>query len=328
MARVAPTSIVGKIVGPIGYGLMGFSRPWAPVDYSVATKIMKTALEQGATFWNGGLHYGTPTANSLHLLKHYFTQHPEDTEKVTLSIKGAYNVKTHLPDGSPEGIRASVEQALSILDGVKKIDIFECARVHPEIPIETSIGALAELVEEGMIGGIGISEASAKTIRRAHAVHPIAAAEIEFSLFTTDALENGVVEACHELNIAIIAYSPLGRGWLTGQIHKHSDLAETDMRRMLPRFQPEVFDNNVKLVEAVENIAERKGVSMAQVAIAWVRAQGAIPIPGATTEDRVLENIKDVVMTEGELQDIHNIIEGFVVKGERYEGKHEKLLNL
>ncbi|KAL4946523.1 hypothetical protein BDV06DRAFT_86902 [Aspergillus oleicola] len=328
MARVAPASLVGKIVGPVGFGLMGFSRPWAPIEYSVATKVMKTALEQGANFWNGGLHYGTPTANSLHLLKHYFTTYPEDASKVILSIKGAYSLATHEPDCSPEGIKSSIETALSILDGTKKIDIFECARVDPNVPIETSIAALAEFVESGKIGGIGISEASEGTIRKAHKVHPITAAEIELSLFTTDALANGVVRACHELNIAIIAYSPLGRGWLTGELRQYSDLAPTDMRRMFPRFQPDVFDNNLKLVDAVDLIAKRKGVTLAQVAIAWVRAQGAIPIPGATTEERVLENLRDVTLTEEELEEIQVALDRLPIKGERYGGKHEKLLNM
>ncbi|KAL4739567.1 NADP-dependent oxidoreductase domain-containing protein [Aspergillus similis] len=327
MASIAPTN-VGKIVCPTGLGLMGFTRPWAPVEYSVATKVLKTALEQGATFWNGGIHYGTPTSNSLHLLKHYFTQHPQDADKVVLSIKGCYDIATHSPDGSPEGIRASVEKALAVLDGVKKIDIFECARVDPNVPIETSIATLAQLVKERKIGGVGISEASAATIRRAHAVHPIAAAEIELSLFTTDPLRNGIVDVCRELNIPIIAYSPLGRGWLTGQIRQYSDLAENDMRRMLPRFQPDVFDVNFKLVEAVEEIAQRKGASIAQVAIAWVRAQGAIPIPGATTEERVLENFRDVTLTPEELDKIQNVLDGLEVKGDRYGGQHEKLLNL
>jgi pyridoxine 4-dehydrogenase len=144
------------------------------------------------------LHYGPPHANSLQLLKYYFDNHPEDADKVVLSIKGAYDPKTHTPDGSPEGIRASVGEALKVLNGVKNIDIFECARVDPNVPIETSVRALAELVKEGKIGGIGLSEVNANTIRRAHAVHPIAAVEVELSLFTTDPLTNGVADTCHE----------------------------------------------------------------------------------------------------------------------------------
>jgi pyridoxine 4-dehydrogenase len=183
---------------------------------------MKTALEKGANFWNGvsvqlvwtdliqsawtvvdrthhqGMFYGTPEANSLQLLKYYFETYPEDAEKVVLSIKGAYNVATHTPDCSPEGVNASVEEALSVLGGVKKIDIFECARVDPKVPIEVTIEALKKLVATGKIGAIGLSEVSANTIRRAHAVHSIAAVEVELSLFTTDPLTNGITTACRE----------------------------------------------------------------------------------------------------------------------------------
>lgn len=144
------------------------------------------------------LFYGPPHANSLQLLKYYFDSYPEDARKVVLGIKGAFDIKTRTPDCSPEGIRASVEEALKILDGAAKIDVFECARVDPKVPIETSVKTLAELVKEGKIGGIGLSEVNANTIRRAHAVHPIAAVEIELSLFTPDVLTNGVADTCHE----------------------------------------------------------------------------------------------------------------------------------
>jgi pyridoxine 4-dehydrogenase len=144
-----------------------------------------------------GIHYGTAEANSLHLIKYYFEQYPEDASKVVLSIKGAFDIKKG-PTGTPEGIRASVQGAVEVLAGTKTIDVFECARVDPDVPIETSVKALAELVKEGKIGGIGLSEVSAATIRKAHAVHPISAVEIEMSLFTPDPLNNGVSEACHD----------------------------------------------------------------------------------------------------------------------------------
>ena len=131
------------------------------------------------------------------MLKYYFEQYPEDADKVVLSIKGAYDFKTG-PNATPEGLRASVEEAVKILGGTKTIDVFECARVDPNVPIETSVQALSELVKEGKIRGIGLSEVSASTIRRAHAVHPISAVEIELSLFTPDPLSNGIVETCHE----------------------------------------------------------------------------------------------------------------------------------
>lgn len=192
--------------------------PWKGLDHAASAKVMKAALDNGANFWNGvssisltiaypttwlthvnqGIHYGTPDNNSLHLLKHFFTTHPSDASRVVLSIKGAYDARTHTPTGSPAALRAAVEGALAVLDGCKTIDIFEMARVDPNVPIEESIEALAELVAEGKIGGVGLSEVGAATIRRAAKITKIAAVEIEMSLFTTDALENGVVEACRE----------------------------------------------------------------------------------------------------------------------------------
>ncbi|KAI1775397.1 aldo/keto reductase [Hypoxylon cercidicola] len=327
MARSAANIVAGKAVGPVGFGLMGLTRPWAPTEYAAAAKVMKTALDQGANFWNGSLFYGPPHANSLQLLKYYFDNNPEDAEKVVLSIKGAYDAKTFEPTGSPEAIRADVEEALRVLDGTAKIDIFGCARVDPKVPIETSVKAMAELVKEGKIGGVGLSEVNANTIRRAHAVHPIAAVEIELSLFTPDPLTNAVVATCHELGIPVIAYSPVSRGWLTGQFRKIEDIPANDMRRMLPRFKPEVFDQNLKLVEAVEAVAKRKGATVPQVAISWVCRQGTIPIPGSTKVERVIENCKDVSLDENDMAELQRIMDTLPISGERYGGKFETQLN-
>ncbi|KAL8711532.1 MAG: hypothetical protein Q9225_007097 [Loekoesia sp. 1 TL-2023] len=301
--------------------------PWAPVDYPIAVKVMKTALEQGANLWNGGIFYGTPQANSLHLIKYYFEKYPEDASKVVLSIKGAYDLKTG-PNGSPEAIRASVEEAVKVLGGTKTIDVFECARADPNVPIETSVNALAELVKEGKIGSIGLSEVGANTIRKAHAVHPISAVEIELSLFTPDPLGNGIADACRELGIPIVAYSPMSRGWLTGELRKLDDIPQNDIRRMLPRFQPDVFDQNLKLVEAVEHVAKRKGMTTAQVAIGWVCHQGAIPIPGSTRIERVIENCKAASLTDEDMAEIQKILDTLPISGERYGGELEKQLNL
>jgi pyridoxine 4-dehydrogenase len=181
----------------------------------MSIEAMRESLAQGANFWNGGEFYGTKERNSLHLLNEYFTKYPEDSEKVVLSMKGALD-----PDnianitGDREGIRRSIDECLKLLDGKKFLDIFEQARVDPKVPIETSINAIAEYVKEGKVGGIGLSEVSASTIRRAAKVHPIAAVEVEFSLWATDILHNGVAAACAENNIPIVAYSPLGRGFL------------------------------------------------------------------------------------------------------------------
>ncbi|XPS69903.1 Pyridoxine 4-dehydrogenase [Ascochyta lentis] len=321
----SPT-IGGRPIGRVGYGLMSLTLPWAPLGYDVASNCMKKALEEGANLWNGGIHYGTPDANSLHLLRYYFEKYPEDADKVILSIKGALS-STREPTGSPEAVRASVDAAYQILKGVKSIDVFEMARVDPEVPIEISIKALAEMVEEGKIGGIGLSEVSAKTIRRANAVHKIAAVEVELSLFTPDPLQNGILDVCHELDIPVIAYSPVGRGFLAGTYRKHSDIPVNDFRHVLARFKPGAFDQNVKLVEAVDDLAQRKHLTTSQVAIAWVVCQGAIPIPGSSNMHRVEVNSRAVELTDEDMQELSSILKELPIVGERYGGVHEKYLN-
>jgi pyridoxine 4-dehydrogenase len=286
---------------------------------------MKAALESGANFWNGGELYGPKNANSLHLLHDYFARYPEDADKVVLSIKGGIELGTFTPTGDKVGITRSVEDCLKILDGKKKIDIFECARVDLKVPIEETIGYLAEFVKAGKIGGIGLSETGAATIRRAAAVHPIVAVEVEFSLFSTDIQTNDVASICAELGIPIVAYSPLGRGFLTGQIKSFSDVTET--QKMGPRFHEENFHKNLELVDAIKKVAEKKGCTPAQLAIGWVKAYSGtkghptiIPLPGATTVSRVEENTKDVHVTAEELKELDEILATKPVEGPRMPG--------
>lgn len=296
------------------------------------------------------MYYGTRDHNSLHLVKYYFTQYPEDADKVTLSIKGAFDTTTFQPTGSPEAIRADVERALEVLDGCKKIDVFEMARVDRKVPIEESVQALADLVKEGKIGGVGLSEVGAASIRRAAKVTKIEAVEIEFSLFTTDPLSNGILAACEEckysasrrvaegnafsnrltaVDIPVIAYSPVGRGFLTGQIRKLEDMDADDLRRHYPRYQPDVFDQNFKLVEAVEQIAKRKGVPLAAVAIAWSRQQGSmiVPLPGASKAEQVVQNCTVVELSNEELSEMDKLLKSLPVAGGRYPGRFADQLN-
>jgi len=213
----------------------------------------------------------------------------------------------------------------------KHLDIFECARVDPNVPIETTISTIAEYVKSGKISGIGLSEASAKTIRAAHAVHPIAGVEVEVSLWATEIWENGVADACRELGIPVIAYSPLGRGFLTGEIKSIDDIPEGDMRRHFDRFQPENFAQNLELVAATQKVADKKGISVGQVALAWVRSKSkdglvVIPIPGATNEKRVQENSTEFNLTPGEEEEIEHIIKSVEIRGLRYNRVMEKTL--
>ncbi|KAJ5860444.1 uncharacterized protein N7529_007754 [Penicillium soppii] len=318
--------LVGKEVGPTGYGTMGMTwRPQPPAQ-EVCFETLNTTLELGANFWNGGELYGTPEYNSLHLLNKYFTKYPENAEKVVLSIKGGLKKGVLIPDGSEENIRRSVDECLRLLDGKKKIDIFECARQDPQVPVEQTIDVLAQYVKEGKIGGIGLSEVDAGTIRRAHKVHPIAAVEVEMSMWSTDILENDVAKTCAELDIPIVAYSPLGRGVLTGAVSSLADIPEGDIRHHMSRFKEENFQQNLKLINEVKELANRKGAAPAQIALAWVRSQSGrpgmptiIPIPGGTTKDKVIENMSGTqVLSDAELAEIDAILKSNVVAGARY----------
>ncbi|CUS15427.1 unnamed protein product [Tuber aestivum] len=327
-------TICNTPVGSTGYGLLGFTwRPHQTPDEQ-AFAAMKKAIEKGAICWNSGEFYGTPDPTlGLQLLHRYFKKYPEDASKVILSIKGCVDMSNLRALGSPADVRKSVDNTLRILDGVKKIDIFECARVDPRTPIEETIGALAECVREGKIGGIGLSESGAATIRRAHAVHPIAAVEIEYSLWATEIRTNGVASVCAELNIPIVAYSPLGKGFLTGEIKSPEDLPENDFRRRFSRFQPENFKINIELVNRVEGLAKKKGCTPAQLAMEWVRYQSGrdgmpdlLPIPGATTAGRVEENCQEVGLTEEEYSELEGIIGSNQIVGGRYFEAAESLL--
>ncbi|KAJ3021980.1 Pyridoxine 4-dehydrogenase [Thoreauomyces humboldtii] len=322
-----------KNVGVTGFGLMGFT--WRPTQTpdEQAFAALKEALKHSANFWNAGEFYGTPTPTlNLELLNRYFQKYPEDADKVVLSIKGGINLETFSPDGSKEGIARSIGNIIKHLGTTKRIDIFECARVDKSTPIEETIGYLAEYVKDGTIGGIGLSEVSAATIRRAATVHPIAAVELELSLWSTGPLDNGAAKACAELGIPIVAYSPLGRGLLTGQIKKLDDLPADDRRRTFDRFQPDTFAANLAILDAIEafaaNASKRSGrtVTTGQLALAWVRAISeapglpvVIPIPGATTAARVEENTANPYrLSVEEKKELDGVLAKFDVKGGRY----------
>ncbi|KAB5542673.1 NADP-dependent oxidoreductase domain-containing protein [Coniochaeta sp. 2T2.1] len=322
-----PQTIAGKPVGSVGFGMMNLTMS-GKITHKEAIKPMKVALENGANFWNAGTFYGPPNANSLHLLKYYFTKYPEDAPRVVLSLKGAYDLRRQAPDCSPEGLRAAVDEALGVLDGTKTIDLFECARIDPAVSVGTTVRALAELIREGKIGSYGLSEVSPATIRRAYAVHPPAAVEEELSLFTRHVLdEGGVAETCRELGIPLVGYSPLGAGWLTGRFKTLDDLPAGDYRRHFPRFQPGAFELNVKLAEVVETVARKKGCTSAQIAIAWVMRQGVLAIPGATKASRVEENCKFVELTAAEAAELQEAVDHTAVAGDRYPEAAQKHLN-
>lgn len=294
--------------------------------------MFKTALATGATIWSGADYYGTPDANSLHLMNRYFAAYPADAEKVTLVLKGGV-VDASTMDCTPEGMRRTVENCNRLLDGRKKIDFFGPARIDPKIPIETTIGALGDLVKEGLISGIILSEASASTIRKAEKVHHIAMVEAEISLWATDVLHNGVATTCSELGITMLAHTPLGRGMLAGKFQSHEDVANGEYHSMFPRFQGENFENNLKLVKELHKISSKKGCTDAQLALAWLRYQGGmdgfptiIPLAGARSAERVKENNEDIKLTVAEDAVIETILQSFPIAGERYPDVAASLL--
>ena len=323
-------TIANKPVGPTGYGMMNLTWRTTPIPDAQAFATLKAALASGANLWNGGEFYGTPDTNSLLLLKRYFTRYPEDADKVILSIKGCTAPGTLEPDGSAKNVRRSVEDCLKMLDGTKSIDIFEAARVDPKVGIEATTTALAELVKEGKIGSIGLSEATADQIRAAAAVHPIAAVEVEMSIQTPDILHNGVAAACGDLGIPIVAYSPLGRGLLTATITKPEHLDKDDIRFYLARFQGDALEKNAALGLAIQKLADAKRATAAQVAIAWVRSFSQkegygviVPIPGSTTAERAVENSQEVELTEADLREIEDLMKGIHVVGARGASEYD-----
>ncbi|KAK3695470.1 NADP-dependent oxidoreductase domain-containing protein [Podospora appendiculata] len=312
-------------VGPTGFGLMGFTWRASPPPQDQAFEAMRAALKNGLTFWNGGDFYGPPEYNSLVLLERYFAKYPEDADKVVLSIKGGYDTTQGKVDSSPEGIRRSVDTTLKQLKGRKKLDIFECARRDPNVPLEVTFGVLQEYIDKGLLGGISLSEVSAATIHEAVKITKIVAVEVELSLFATQVLNNGVAAACAQYNIPLVAYSPVGRGMLTGQFKSHGDIPKDSPIYHFPWFTPENFDNNIQLAKQVESLAAKKGCTPAQLAISWTRSLSKrpgmpviIPIPGATTVDRVNENSQFVEISDEEMDEIDATLAKFVVKGGRY----------
>ena len=232
-------------------------------------------------------------------------------------------------DGSPENAHRCCDLSLKRL-GIDVIDLYYLHRVDPAVPIEDTVGAMADLVRAGKVRYIGLSEASAATVRRAHKVHPIAAVQNEYSLFTRDP-EGELLPTLRELGTSLVAYSPLGRGFLGARFRTIDELAPNDWRRGNPRFQGEQFQHNVAIADTVAEIARAKGVTPAQLALAWVLAQGEdiVPIPGTSNAQRLEENVRslDIVLTTGDLDRLERAAPKGAVAGERYESGMMQLIN-
>ncbi|GAB3605054.1 aldo/keto reductase [Conyzicola nivalis] len=291
----------GLTVSAIGLGAMGMSAFYGSSDEGESIATLRHAIDTGVTFVDTAEAYG-PFENEKLIARALGDRRDEVVLATKASSETDDDGTVHGRNGTPEYIRRAADRSLRHL-GTDVIDLYYLHRVDPNVPIEESVGAMAELVAAGKVRHIGLSEASEATIRRAHAVHPLAAVQSEFSLFSRDVLHNGEFAAMRELGIGLVAFSPLGRGVLTSGVRSLDDLAPDDARRGLPRFQPDAFAANRALVARLEAIARDKGATVAQIALAWLVAQGVVPIPGTRRRSRLDENAAavDVALDAGEL---------------------------
>jgi aryl-alcohol dehydrogenase-like predicted oxidoreductase len=310
----------GPTVSELGLGCMGMSEFYGVRDDDESVLTIHAALDAGLDFLDTADMYG-PYANEELVGKAI----ADRRDKVVLATK--FGILRDPADatkrgvcGKPDYVRASCEGSLKRL-GVETIDLYYLHRVDPATPIEETVGAMAGLVREGKVRWIGLSEASPETLRRAQGVHPIAALQSEYSLFSRD-VESAVLPACRELGIGLVAYSPLGRGFLSGRYRSLADFPEGDYRRSAPRFQGENFAKNLALVAKMEAVAKRLGATPAQIALAWVLSRGGdiVPIFGTKSRDRLQENLDaaDLVLAQRDLDELETAFPPGAAAGERY----------
>jgi len=307
-------------VSAIGLGCMGMSEFYGATDEGEAIATIHHSLDRGGTFLDTADMYG-PHTNELLVGKAIKGRRDEVVLATKFGIvRDPTNRMVRAISGRPEYVREACEGSLERL-GVEVIDLYYQHRVDGDTPIEETVGAMAELVKEGKVRFLGLSEAGAATLRRACAVHPIAALQSEYSLWTRDP-EDDVLAACRELGIGFVAYSPLGRGFLTGQIKRFEDLAADDYRRMQPRFQGDNFARNIELVDRITALATAKGCTPSQLALAWVLAQGddIVAIPGTKRRTYLDENLGalDVTLTAADLAEIDRVAPKGIAAGTRY----------
>ncbi|MFE7571625.1 aldo/keto reductase [Streptomyces sp. NPDC057539] len=308
----------GPTVSVQGLGCMGMSVFYGAADEAESLATVDRALELGVTLLDTAESYG-PFVNERLLGKALAGRREAAVLATKTGVEITDDGQVIGLNGRPEYVRRALERSLRNL-GTDHLDLYYLHRIDPNVPIEETVGALAELVAEGKIRHIGVCEASAQTIRRAHAVHPLAAVQTEYSLFERGIEHNGVLDVLRELGIGLVAYSPLGRGFLSGAITSPDDFAEDDWRRTDPRFQGKNFERNLDVVREVRRIASVNDVTPSQLALAWVRQQGAVAIPGTKRRRYLEENIAatEVTLTDQDIASVEEVAPHGVVSGDRY----------
>ena len=326
------TRVLGKSglrVSALGLGCMSMSEFYGPSDQAESLATLERAFELGIDFLDTADMYGVGRNEEL-----VGKAVRGRRDKVVIATKFGIERKTDGTrlgiNGKPDYVRAACEASLRRL-GVETIDLYYQHRVDGRTPIEETVGEMAKLVKQGKVRYLGLSEAGPETIRRAHRVHPIAALQTEYSLWSRDP-EDEILPICRELGVGFVPYSPLGRGFLTGEIRRYEDLAKDDFRRFNPRFQGENFEKNLELVRRVRQIAEEKHCTPSQLALAWVLAQGqdVVPIPGTTRRKHLEENVRaaEIELSAGDLRAIDEVAPKGVAAGERYAPDGMRYVNL
>jgi aryl-alcohol dehydrogenase-like predicted oxidoreductase len=312
----------GLEVSSIGLGCMGMSEFYGGHNESQSFNTLSQAIVSGVTFWDTSDIYGPKTNEEL--LGRYFSKHPGQRSQIVLATKFGIMRNSQGEflgfNGRPEYVKQACEASLKRL-GVDHIDLYYQHRMDPAVPIEETVGAMAELVKEGKIKYLGLSEAGVITLERASAVHPISVLQSEFSLWSRH-LETEILPACKRLGIGLVPYSPLGRGFLTGAIKSRDDLEAGDWRLANPRFSEENFHHNLVLVHRINQLAAAKKCTAAQLALAWIlhQSEDYAPIPGTRSVERLMENAAavSIVLSQVELDQIAQLIPADLVSGERY----------